>query len=402
MSCRCLVWGAVGAAVLVAIPLCAQQGHPRTRRNNKKDESTAFNSTASAFSLDKGARASFGASPATVERTNIPLAGSSRPDPHGIEAPWRGLGGADTARGEEPGDRQDIILRIEFTGMRRIAPAALRARIASREGQLLDAARIANDVRALDRLGWFDSVSAEVHPIPVFLAGFPTGSDSQAEWSCPSPGEWPIVVGRNSHRSRGRQVRNPRWPAHQRRSRRVCRQPCLLRAYVAPPDEACRAGLRHRRNPDLAGARGENLYAAAVGGRHRAPRQLLPQSWLSRSAGGKPHRRGHCRSRQELVPLAAPSNCAPVSHRHSDRGRPVLPVGRGRGGESRGGRGARRALANSGWARGATSPGAPRLKTGRALLAAASGTRGREFDPVAHIAAGWLLAGSGRGLATRL
>src|SRR3989449_10492246 len=186
MSCRCLVWGAVGAAVLLAIPLCAQQGRPRTRRNNKQDETTAFNGTASAFSLDKGARASFGASPATVERTNIPLAGSSRPDPHGIEAPWRGLGGADTARGEEPGDRQDIILRIEFTGMRRIAPAALRARIASREGQPLDAARIANDVRALDRLGWFDSVSAEVHPIPVFLADTQTGAHSQPEWHGPN------------------------------------------------------------------------------------------------------------------------------------------------------------------------------------------------------------------------
>src|SRR3989449_971745 len=186
MSCRCLVWGAVGAAVLVAIPLCAQQGHPRTRRNNKKDESTAFNSTASAFSLDKGARASFGASPATVERTNIPLAGSSRPDPHGIEAPWRGLGGADTARGEEPGDRQDIILRIEFTGMRRIAPAALRARIASREGQPLDAARIANDVRALDRLGWVGSVSAEGHPLPGFLAETQTRAHSQPEWHGPN------------------------------------------------------------------------------------------------------------------------------------------------------------------------------------------------------------------------
>ena len=197
MSCRCLVWGAVGAAVLVAIPLCAQQGHPRTRRNNKKDESTAFNSTASAFSLDKGARASFGASPATVERTNIALAGSSRPDPHGIEAPWRGLGGADTARGEEPGDRQDIILRIEFTGMRRIAPAALRARITSREGQPLDAARIADDVRALDRLGWFDSVSAEVHPIPLFLADTQTDANSQPEWHGPND---PIVLAIESAR----------------------------------------------------------------------------------------------------------------------------------------------------------------------------------------------------------
>ncbi|HLB87086.1 MAG TPA: POTRA domain-containing protein, partial [Terriglobales bacterium] len=197
MSCRCLVWGAVGAAVLLAIPLCAQQEHPRTRRNNKQDETTAFNRTASAFSLDKDARASFGAPPAAVERTSIALAGSSRPDPHGIEAPWPRLGGAETARHEEPGDRQDVILRIEFTGMRRIAPAALRARITSREGQPLDAARIADDVRALDRLGWFDSVSAEVHPIPVFLADTQTGANSQPEWHGPNdPAELAIESAR--------------------------------------------------------------------------------------------------------------------------------------------------------------------------------------------------------------
>src|SRR5437879_12369518 len=70
--------------------------------------------------------------------------------------------------------------------MRRIAPAALRARIASREGQPLDAARIANDVRVLELLGWFGSVSAEVHTIPVFLADTQTGASSQPEWHGPN------------------------------------------------------------------------------------------------------------------------------------------------------------------------------------------------------------------------
>src|SRR5713226_5859370 len=63
-----------------------------------------------------------------------------------------------------------IIRKIEFAGLRRIPPATLRAHITSREGHALDPAQVEDDVRALDRLGWFDSVTAEVYPMAVLLA----------------------------------------------------------------------------------------------------------------------------------------------------------------------------------------------------------------------------------------
>lgn len=63
-----------------------------------------------------------------------------------------------------------IIHRIEFRGLRRIPAATLRTHISSKVGEPLDAQRIEEDVRALDRLGWFDSVSVEVEEIPVLLA----------------------------------------------------------------------------------------------------------------------------------------------------------------------------------------------------------------------------------------
>jgi len=69
---------------------------------------------------------------------------------------------------------EGVIRRIEFVGLRRIPAATLRAQIRSREGQPLDAERVEEDVRALDRLGWFDSVTAEVHPMPVLLAAAET------------------------------------------------------------------------------------------------------------------------------------------------------------------------------------------------------------------------------------
>ncbi|HEX2713143.1 MAG TPA: POTRA domain-containing protein, partial [Candidatus Acidoferrales bacterium] len=72
-----------------------------------------------------------------------------------------------------------IIRRIEFAGLRRISAAALRAHIGSREGRPLDPAQVEDDVRALDRLGWFDSVTAEVHPMPVLLAA----AQSDPGWS---------------------------------------------------------------------------------------------------------------------------------------------------------------------------------------------------------------------------
>jgi outer membrane protein insertion porin family len=76
-----------------------------------------------------------------------------------------------------------IILKIEFAGLRRIPAATLRAQIRSREGQPLDTAQVEDDVRALDRLGWFDSVTAEVHPIPVLLASAEIAATPREEFA---------------------------------------------------------------------------------------------------------------------------------------------------------------------------------------------------------------------------
>jgi outer membrane protein assembly factor BamA len=58
------------------------------------------------------------------------------------------------------GDRPTIE-HISFVGLRRIAPEAVAAQIASRAGDSLDPGRIARDVRNLGRLGWFASVRVE-------------------------------------------------------------------------------------------------------------------------------------------------------------------------------------------------------------------------------------------------
>ena len=58
------------------------------------------------------------------------------------------------------GDRPTVE-DISFVGLRRIAPEAVAAQIASRPGDSLDPARIARDVRNLGRLGWFASIRVE-------------------------------------------------------------------------------------------------------------------------------------------------------------------------------------------------------------------------------------------------
>lgn len=63
-----------------------------------------------------------------------------------------------------------VIRAIEFHSLRRIPAATLRAQLASREGEPLDPALLERDVRALDRLGWFDEVRAEIAEVPVLLA----------------------------------------------------------------------------------------------------------------------------------------------------------------------------------------------------------------------------------------
>ena len=65
---------------------------------------------------------------------------------------------------------EGIIRRIEFRGLQRISAATLRRHVTSREGETLDPARVAEDVRALERLGWFESISVEGHTLPVQLA----------------------------------------------------------------------------------------------------------------------------------------------------------------------------------------------------------------------------------------
>jgi outer membrane protein assembly complex protein YaeT len=57
--------------------------------------------------------------------------------------------------------RPAIIDDIEFTGLRRVAPEALKAQIASRAGEPLNRARLASDVRVLALLGWFASIRVE-------------------------------------------------------------------------------------------------------------------------------------------------------------------------------------------------------------------------------------------------
>jgi outer membrane protein assembly complex protein YaeT len=54
-----------------------------------------------------------------------------------------------------------IVDEVRFTGLRRIAPAAVAAQLRSREGELFDAARIDKDLRALTLLGWFESIQVE-------------------------------------------------------------------------------------------------------------------------------------------------------------------------------------------------------------------------------------------------
>src|SRR5438132_3012705 len=57
-----------------------------------------------------------------------------------------------------------ILAEIRFTGLRRIAPAAVAAQIAAHKGDRFDPVKIDKDVRALARLGWFESIQVEAMP----------------------------------------------------------------------------------------------------------------------------------------------------------------------------------------------------------------------------------------------
>jgi len=54
-----------------------------------------------------------------------------------------------------------ILDEVRFTGLLRIAPAAVAAQLKSREGEPFDAAKIDKDLRALAMLGWFESIQVE-------------------------------------------------------------------------------------------------------------------------------------------------------------------------------------------------------------------------------------------------
>lgn len=63
-----------------------------------------------------------------------------------------------------------VIRQIDFEGLRRVPVESLRARITVREGAPLDPRQIERDVRTLDDLGWFESVSVRVELVPLQLA----------------------------------------------------------------------------------------------------------------------------------------------------------------------------------------------------------------------------------------
>lgn len=82
----------------------------------------------------------------------------------------------------QPADSPDgVVRRIEFRGLQRISPATLRSHISSREGEPLSPARVAADVRALERLGWFENISVEVHLLPLELASAAPSADVPAQ-----------------------------------------------------------------------------------------------------------------------------------------------------------------------------------------------------------------------------
>ena len=58
-----------------------------------------------------------------------------------------------------------IIREVRFVGLKRIFSEALQGHINSQVGDPLNQRTVERDVRALENLGWFDFVSAEVVPI---------------------------------------------------------------------------------------------------------------------------------------------------------------------------------------------------------------------------------------------
>jgi outer membrane protein insertion porin family len=86
---------------------------------------------------------------------------------------WPHVHGLVAETGSEPLKTQEaapIVCDLRFTGLRRIAPAAVAAQITSHVGDRFDPAKIEKDVRTLARLGWFESIRVEATPsVETFL-----------------------------------------------------------------------------------------------------------------------------------------------------------------------------------------------------------------------------------------
>jgi outer membrane protein insertion porin family len=61
-----------------------------------------------------------------------------------------------------------VLDRIELTGLRHIAPAAVAAQLSLHPGNRFDAAKLQHDLRTLARLGWFASIRVEAIPQTPF------------------------------------------------------------------------------------------------------------------------------------------------------------------------------------------------------------------------------------------
>lgn len=70
----------------------------------------------------------------------------------------------EATRGMLTASQLSIVDELCFTGLRRIAPAAVAAQIKSHPGDRFDSTRIDKDVRTLARLGWFESIRVEQQP----------------------------------------------------------------------------------------------------------------------------------------------------------------------------------------------------------------------------------------------
>jgi outer membrane protein insertion porin family len=57
-----------------------------------------------------------------------------------------------------------IVDEIRFTGLRRVSPETLKGQIVSRAGEAFDASKANRDVQALARMGWFETVRADIEP----------------------------------------------------------------------------------------------------------------------------------------------------------------------------------------------------------------------------------------------